>query len=141
MASFSEELQQEAVCRASEAGSGLLLPVPTLPVPQHASPRPSSTIFAASPYFCRTISRTSSRSIILISSMVEILSLATVVLSRARIFVQIGGERVDGLVVHAADHVLAASLHGDQAREAQLLQMEGDLGVDLLCARDTAADL
>src|SRR5579884_838074 len=62
--SFCEEPQQEAVD----------FPVPTLPVLQQASPRPSSMVLAASPYFCRTISRTSSRSTSFTSSIFTILS-------------------------------------------------------------------
>src|ERR1051326_3447183 len=42
--------------------ASVAIPPPTLP-PQQAAPFPSSTVSAAVPYFCRTISRTSARSV------------------------------------------------------------------------------
>src|SRR5579884_1754577 len=112
----------------------------TFPVPQHASPRPSSTIRAAAPYFSRTTSRKSSRSIRFRSPMFCPLSAAVQGVGRAPV-VEEADERGDGLAVDVTDHVLASPLHIDQSGKPQLLDVVRDGRVDLVRSRYVAADL
>src|SRR5579871_4710697 len=119
-ASTSSYSPLEMASPSQHLSSPLALPL------QQAAPCPLKTACAAAPYFSRTISRTSARSVNLIVSaiVVFLVSAASAAVFAVRTVVsQIGGERGHRLPVHAADHVFAAPLDRDKPGQAKLFEV------------------